>query len=68
MSATDLQHQLHLLHIERFLAGEIGLTERCDRYRADLEREMAECQAAYVGAAVTEIAVIRGELSGRRYG
>ncbi len=34
----------------------------------DLQRDIARSHAAYVGAAVTEIASFRGELSGRNFG
>ena len=34
----------------------------------DLENEISETRAAFVGAAVTEIAIARGELSGRLFG
>jgi len=34
----------------------------------DLEHEISCCRDAYVGAAVTEIAVLRGVLGGQRYG
>ena len=34
----------------------------------DLENEISETRAAFVGAAVTEIAIARGELYGRRLG
>ena len=37
-------------------------------YMADLEDEIAEVSDAYVGAAVTEIAVLRGELFGPQVG
>ena len=45
------------------LAIEIGLSAD-GAYMADLDEEITACRAAYVGAAVTEIAVMRGELSG----
>ena len=35
---------------------------------ADLEGEIDAVQSAYVGAAVTEIAVLRGRLGGRQQG
>jgi hypothetical protein len=34
----------------------------------DLEQEISCCRDAYVGAAVTEIAVLRGALNGRPAG
>jgi hypothetical protein len=35
---------------------------------ADLDDEIATTTSAYVGAAVTEIAMLRGELAGRLHG
>jgi hypothetical protein len=67
VSAADLHHRLRLLVLERLDAQEIGLID-CQQYRRDLEEEMAECRAAYVGAAVTEIATLRADLSGRQVG
>jgi hypothetical protein len=67
MSAADLHQRLRLLELERLEAQHIGLSD-CEQYRRDLEDEMAECRAAYVGAAVTEIATLRSELSGRQVG
>jgi hypothetical protein len=63
LSATDVKRHLNLLHEERQLAIEIGLAAD-GAYMADLEDEIAACRAAYVGAAVTEIATIRAALSG----
>ena len=67
VSAADLHHRLRLLELERHEARQIGLLD-CQQYRRDLEQEMAECRFAYVGAAVTEIATLRAELSGRQVG
>ena len=67
MSAADLHHRLQLLALERREAEHIGLID-CEQYRRDLEEEIAECRAAYVGAAVTEIATLRAELSGPQVG
>jgi hypothetical protein len=67
MSAADLHHRLRLLELERREAQQIGLINH-QQYRRDLEEELAECQEAYVGAAVTEIATLRAELSGRQVG
>jgi hypothetical protein len=67
VSAADLHHRLRLLELERLEAREIGLID-CQLYRRDLEEEMAQCRAAYVGAAVTEIATLRAELSGPQVG
>jgi len=63
VTATDVKRHLDLLHEERMLAIEIGLASD-GAYMADLEEEITACRAAYVGAAVTEIAVMRRELSG----
>jgi hypothetical protein len=63
LTATDVKRHLDLLHEERQLALEIGLATD-GAYMADLEDEISACRAAYVGAAVTEIATIRAELSG----
>jgi hypothetical protein len=67
MSAADLHHRLRLLELERREAEDLGLIN-CQPYRRDLEEEMALCRLAYVGAAVTEIAALRAELSGRQVG
>jgi hypothetical protein len=67
MSAAELHHHLRLLQLERAEAQEIGLTDG-DQHQRDLEDEMAHCRAAYLGAAVTEIAILRRELSGRLVG
>jgi hypothetical protein len=62
MSATELQHQLQSLQAERSLASLEGLGG--DRsYMADLMEEIEATRHAYIGAAVTEIATLRGELS-----
>lgn len=57
--------RLHLteLHAEQAAAGLDGLLLNRS-YRADLEDEIAFMRNAYVGAAVTEIAVLRSQLSG----
>jgi hypothetical protein len=67
LTATDVKQHLDLLHEERQLAVAIGLSND-GAYMADLDDEIAACRAAYVGAAVTEIATIRGELSGALLG
>jgi hypothetical protein len=67
MSARRLLDQLHLLHLELACARESGLIAS-ERYRRDLEAEMAHCRTAFVGAAVTEIAVLRAQLWGRQLG
>jgi hypothetical protein len=67
MHATEVRQHLMLLHEERVLAHEAGLDH--DRaYMADLDDEIAAYRAAYVGAAVTEIALLRASLDGRNQG
>ena len=66
-SAADIRERLNLLYLERALAAGEGLTANPD-YAADLEGEIAATSSAYVGLAVTEIAVLRGQLSGRLQG
>ena len=67
MYVNEIRARLDRLHLERFEAEAIGLN-RCEAYMADLEDEIAQCRAAYLGAAVTEIAVARAELFGRLVG
>jgi hypothetical protein len=67
MSAVELRTHLLELHAERALARETGVAE-IGSYMADLERDIAESRAAFIGAAVTEIATLRAELSGRQEG
>ena len=67
MSAYELHNQLLELHAERAVAEETGVA-KIGSYMEDLERDMARAHAAFVGAAVTEIATLRGELDGRNYG
>jgi hypothetical protein len=67
MSAFEFHNQLLELHAERALAEETGVA-RIGSYMADLERDIARSHAAFVGAAVTEIATFRGQLYGRNWG
>ncbi|HEY6762053.1 MAG TPA: hypothetical protein VI318_21310 [Baekduia sp.] len=62
-SVAELHQELRLLQLEWLDAKEVGLTE-CEKYRRDLMGDLEECRAAYVGAAVTEIAALRADLSG----
>jgi hypothetical protein len=66
-SASDIQGHLHQLYAERALASVEGLDAN-DRYMDDLQTEIAITRSAYVGLAVTEIATLRGQLSGRLQG
>ena len=67
MSAFELRTQLLELHAERALAEETGVA-RIGSYMDDLQRDIARSEAAYVGAAVTEIASFRAQLSGPNFG
>jgi hypothetical protein len=64
MYASEIRAHLNQLELERVEAKSTGLG-RNETYMADLEDEISEYRAAFVGAAVTEIAVARGELWGR---
>jgi hypothetical protein len=67
MHAAEMYSHLQDLQAERVLASMEGLAGNA-AYLADLEREIAATRSAYVGAAVTEIATLRGELSGPQVG
>jgi hypothetical protein len=63
----ELRIRLKELLAERLLASSEGLAANT-AYMADLEDEIAEVSDAYVLAAVTEIAALRGELFGPQVG
>jgi hypothetical protein len=67
MSAIEMQDHLQQLNAERALALIEGLNSN-SAYMADLDEEIAATRGAYVGAAVTEIATLRAELSGPQLG
>jgi hypothetical protein len=67
MSAIEMHDHLQQLHVERALALIEGLEDNA-AYMADLDDEIAATRFAYVGAAVTEIASLRAELSGPQHG
>lgn len=67
MSAIEIQTHLKELEAERILASLEGLGNDA-AYMADLVEEIADTRDAYVGAAVTEIAVLRAELFGPQLG
>lgn len=67
LSVQVAREHLELLRVERELAREEGLGEIA-AYVEDLEREIDAWEGAYVLAAVTEIASLRGELSGVQAG
>jgi hypothetical protein len=62
MSAIEMQTHLKQLEAELALALAGGLGDN-DAYMADLSEEISEVRHAYVAVAVTEIAVLRAELS-----
>jgi hypothetical protein len=66
-SATEIRSHLHRLELERLEAKSVGLDD-CGSYMAQLDDEIAHCRSAFLGAAVTELAVLRGELHGRQLG
>jgi hypothetical protein len=61
MTLSDLRRHLDDLACERATAALHGL-DRDAAYMADLENEERATHAAYVGAAVTEIASLRAQL------
>ena len=67
MFATEIQNRLQDLQAERALASIEGLASDAS-YMADLDEEIAATSSAYVGAAVTEIASLRAQLSGPQVG
>jgi hypothetical protein len=67
MSSTEIRTRLMELSQERVAAERAGLGGN-HAYMADLEDEVAAYRRALVGAAVTEIAVLRGALFGRQFG
>ena len=67
MTATDIRFELGRLAAERLDARDVGL-DRDLEYMESLEAEIAGFHAAYVGAAVTEIASFRAQLSGMNVG
>jgi hypothetical protein len=67
MSAIEMQGHLQQLQSERALALIEGL-DSDSAYMADLDEEIVVTRHAYVGAAVTEIATLRAELSGPQLG
>ena len=67
MTTTELRTQLLALEAERAAAKAWGL-DAVPAYRDELEQELEARRAAYVGAAVTEIASLRSFLSGPQVG
>jgi hypothetical protein len=67
MTTTELRNQLKALQAERAAAEQWGLAD-VPAYLADLSAEIEVWRAAYIGAAVTEIASLRAALSGPQVG
>ena len=64
---ADVRERLELLRMERDIAVSIGLDSDLE-YMADLERQLDIFEAAWTGAAVTEVAVKRAQVRGRQQG
>jgi hypothetical protein len=67
LSAIEIHTHLLELQTECALASIEGLAVN-SAYMADLDEEIEATTSAYVGAAVTEIATLRAELSGPQVG
>jgi hypothetical protein len=67
MTAVEARERLHELEAERALALTSRMAE-VDAYMADLEVEIEATRRLYVASAVTEIATLRGVLSGAEVG
>jgi hypothetical protein len=67
MRASDMRLYLAGLMAERLEATEANLDSNA-LYMRELEDDLTAAREAYVGLAVTEIAMLRGELSGRQVG
>ena len=67
LTTSEIRSHLETLAEERAAALEWG-ADAIPTYIADLQREIDDYRAAYVGAAVTEIASFRARLSGPQVG
>ena len=67
MFATEMHTHLQELQAERALASIEGLAAN-STYMTDLDQEIAITRSVYVGAAVTEVASFRAQLSGPQLG
>lgn len=67
MTALEARSRLTELEVERSLARSTPLAH-VGAYMADLEQEIVTMRAFFTGAAVMEIANLRGELFGREFG
>jgi hypothetical protein len=66
-TAAVLRQRLWALQGERLEALAAGLGAN-KLFMADIDRELEHVRQAYVGTAVTEIALLRADLSGRPQG
>jgi hypothetical protein len=67
MTTTEIRSHLHALAAERSAAVAWG-ADAIPAYFEELTREIEGYRSAYVGAAVTEIASFRAQLSGPQVG
>jgi hypothetical protein len=67
MTALEARNHLKELEAERALAGTTSLAG-VEVYMVDLDEDIAAWRSVYIGAAVTEIASLRGELFGQQVG
>lgn len=67
MSAAKARSRLDVLLDERCAALRSPLAANAS-YMDDLEAEIAACRETYVAAAVIELALLRGVLTGRNQG
>jgi hypothetical protein len=67
MTAAEVRSHVVQLEAERFAALEEGLGDVA-AYMTDLDDELRSWRELYVMTAVTEIAELRGEISGPQYG
>jgi hypothetical protein len=66
-TAADARARLSDLRFELAVAGSAGLLDD-ESYAADIHDDIAASVELYVGLAVTEIASLRGALTGRQLG
>jgi hypothetical protein len=66
-TAAVLRQRLWALQGERFEALAAGLGAN-KLFMTDIDRELEQVREAYVGTAVTEIAILRADLGGRLQG
>ena len=65
--AVEFRAQLNRLQLERLEAKSFGLGD-CQTFMSELEEEIATCRSMFVLAAVTELAVLRADISGEQVG